>query len=115
MQRELSLLGLIDGPSIVSASSVSLAKTYRQAVRLAWQMRRVKSMTRAMLAAESGLYAPHITDYLNEDDKPSRRDLPASAIYRFEAVVGNTLVSQWMARQAGLTVLEEIQESRRAA
>lgn len=115
MQKELALIGRMDGPSAVSTSAVNAAKTYREAVRLAWQMRRVKEMTRSMLAALAELYAPHVTDYLNSDDKPSRRDLPADAIARFEAVVGNTLVSQWLAGKSGLTVLEEMQENRRAA
>lgn len=115
MQKELALIGRMDGPSAVPTAAVNAAKTYREAVRLAWQMRRVKEMNRAMLAALAELYAPHVTDYLNGDDKPSRRDLPADAIARFEAVVGNTLVSQWLAAQSGLTVLEEMQENRRAA
>lgn len=43
------------------------------------------------------------------------RDLPADAIARFESVVGNTVVSQWIASQSKLTVLEEMQASRLVA
>jgi hypothetical protein len=86
--------------------------TYRAAVRAAWELRRVPLMTRQQLATEAELYPQHVTDYLAEDDKPGRRDLPADAVARFEGVVGNTLVSQWLAAQSKLTVLEEVQATR---
>lgn len=114
-QRELPLLARIDGPSVMPEQYVALAKTYRQAVRVAWRKRRVQYMTKAQLAAETGMYASHITDYLNEDDHPKRRDLPAHHIHAFNVVVGNTLVSQWLAHQDGLTILEEMQATKAAA
>ena len=46
---------------------------------------------------------------LNADDHPTRRDLPGQLIAAFEGVVGNTCVSQWIAAQSKLTVLEEMQ------
>lgn len=110
-----SLMGRLDGPSVAPASLVALATTYRQAVRLCWQLRRVKNMTLAVLAAETGLYASHVSDYMHADDKPSRRNLPAESIAAFETVCGNSLVSQWLASRAHLTVLEEIQATRAAA
>ena len=113
--REFPLMGRIDAPGIAPEQWVRLAKTYRQAVRLAWQLKRVHYMTRRQLASEAELYPQHVTDYLHEDDKPSRRSLPAEAITRFEAVVGNTLVSQWIASQSKLTVLEEITATRAVA
>lgn len=94
---------------------VSRCETYRDAVRTAWEIRRVKAMKKAMLASFADLTPQHVSDYLAEDDKPGRRDLPADAICRFESVVGNTLVSQWLARQSRLTVLEEMQATRAAA
>lgn len=114
-QREFPLMGRMDAPSAVPFQWVRQCKTYRQAVRVAWKLRRVQYMTKAQLAAEADLYAQHVTDYLAEDDKPKRRDLPADAVARFESVVGNTLVSQWLAAQSKLTVLEELQASRVAA
>lgn len=113
-QREFPLLGRIDAPSVAPEQWVRLAKSYRQAVRIAWQLRRVHFMTRQQLAAEADLYPQHVTDYLHEDDKPSRRDLPAEAIPRFEGAIGNTLVSQWLAMHARLTVLEEITATKAA-
>lgn len=111
---ELPLMGRIDGPCVAPAGLVALANTYREAVRLCWQLRRVKGMTKATLAAEAGLYAPHVSDFLNTDDKPSRRSLPAEHISAFEAICGNTLISQWLASRARLTVLEELQASKAA-
>ena len=111
-QLEFPLLGRLDAPSSVPNQWIRAAKTYRQAVRLAWKLRRVHYMTQQQLATEAGLYPQHVTDYLHEDDKPSRRDLPAEAVARFESVVGNSLVSQWLAAQSKLTVLEEMQATR---
>lgn len=114
-QREFPLLGRLDAPSAVPNQWIRAAKTYRQAVRMAWMLRRVHSMTRQQLSTEAELIPQHVSDYLAEDDKPSRRDLPADAVARFEGVVGNTLVSQWLASQSHLTVLEELQATKVAA
>ena len=112
MQRELPLIGLIEPPKVYPRHVVESARTYREAVRLAWQMRRIRGMTKQLLAAEACLYASHVTDYLKEDDRPTRRDLPAHKVAEFECVVGNRIVSQWMAMQSELTVLEEMQADR---
>lgn len=109
MQRELPLLGRIDAPATVPASIVAECSTWREAVRRSWSLRRVHYMSLMQLASEAELYRQHVSDYLAPDDKPSRRDLPADAIARFEAVVGNTLPSQWLAMQSRLTVLEQMQ------
>lgn len=111
-QLEFPLMGRLDAPSVAPRQWVNYVKTYRHAVRVSWQLKRVHHMTRSQLAAEANLYPQHVTDYLHEDDKPSRRDLPADAIARFETVVGNTLISQWLAAQSKLTVLEEMTATR---
>lgn len=111
-QREFPLLGRLDAPSAVPKQWIHHAKTYRDAVRLAWKLRRVEHMTRQQLSTEAGLYPQHVSDYLAEDDKPKRRDLPADKVAAFEGVVGNTLVSQWLAAQSRLTVLEELQATK---
>lgn len=113
-QRELPLLGRLDGPSVVPPQHLA-GMTYREAVRLCWQLRRIKKATRAMLAAECDLYASHVSDYLHPDDEKHRRDLPAHAIPAFEAFCGNTAVSQWIASAARFTVLEEMQAMKAAA
>jgi hypothetical protein len=99
-------------PAVVPRSVIAVIHSYREAVRVAWRMRSIWGMTKQLLAAEAGLYASHVTDYLHEDDKPSRRDLPASRIEDFERAVGNRVVSQWLAMRAEFTVLEEIQADR---
>jgi hypothetical protein len=114
-QLEFPLMGRLDAPSVAPAQWIKQAKTYREATRLCWQLRRVSRMTKQQLSSEAELYPQHVTDYLHEDDKPSRRDLPADAIARFEAVVGNSLISQWLAAQSKLTVLEELTATRKAA
>lgn len=92
---------------MLDPSLVAKCKTYRDAVKLCWEKRRVRNMTKKRLAEEAGLYASHITCYLT--DGKSQRDLPGNGIRGFEWVCGNTAISQWINLQAGLTVLEEIQ------
>jgi hypothetical protein len=112
MQVELPLIGVLNPPKVYPREVVAQALTYREAVRLAWQLRRIRGMTKQQLSAEAGLYASHVSDYLNTDDKPSRRDLPASKVQEFESVVGNRVVSQWLAMRADFTVMEEMKADR---
>lgn len=108
-------MGRLDGPAVAPTRLVTLSKTYRQAVRMAWQARRVRNATLRHLAAETGIPPQHASDYVNQDGKPTRRSLPAERIASFEAFVGNTLMSKWLAAQSKLTVLEEVQAERAAA
>jgi hypothetical protein len=114
-QREFPLLVRANAPSAAPTQWIRYAKTYREAVRLAWKFRAEEDMTRQELATKAKLHPQHVTDYLHEDDRPRRRNLPADAVARFEGVVGNSLVSQWLAAQSKLTVLEEMQATRVAA
>lgn len=113
-QLPLRLLCRLDAPGVVPPSAISTIKTYREAVRFCWDQRRVRNMTRARLAEEAGLYAPHVTGYLNDKAK-NLRNLPAEKVAAFELACGNTAVSQWIAAQSKLTVLEEMQAERMAA
>lgn len=112
-QLELRLLCRLDAPSIVPPSIVAKCATYRDAVKLCWQLRRVRNMTQARLAEEAGLYAPHVTRYLH--DGKTQRDLPAWAISAFELACGNVAITQWLNLAAKLTVVEEMQLLRAAA
>lgn len=114
-QMHLPLLQRIEGPCAVPAQYVKRCATYREAVRLAWALRRVHHMNQRDLAAQAGLRRQHVGDYLAADDAPSRRSLPADKIADFEAVVGNTLVSQWLAQRSTLTVVEQMQATARVA
>lgn len=112
-QLQLPLLCRLDGPSVVPAEHIKACDTYRDAVRLCWRLRRVKAMTSLTLAESAGFPANHRSDYLSDDD--NKRELPAKYIKAFEYVTGNTAISQWIAMNAKLTVIEEVQAARLAA
>ena len=112
-QLALPLLCRLDGPSVVPADHIKACATYRDAVRLCWALRRIKAMTSLHLAEQAGLPANHRSDYLSDNEE--RRELPAKHIKAFEYVCGNTAISQWIAMNAKLTVIEEIQAQRIAA
>lgn len=114
-QRPLQLLARLEGPAVVPPEQIKLAKSYREACRLAWQLRRAKNLTFRSLAEQAGLVYQHVGDYFNADDGRTRRDLPGDAVRAVEEVLGNTAISQWHAMQAGLTVVEELQAMRRVA
>lgn len=82
---------------------------------MCWALRRVHHMTLRQLSCEAGLRPQLVSDYLHSDDCPQRRDLPGQCIAAFERVAGNTCISQWVAAQSRLTVLEEMQAQRAAA
>lgn len=117
LQREFPLLARIEGPAVVPPELMRLATTYRQAVRLCLHIarRRRPGLKLTDVATACGLTRQHVTDYFHEDDKPQRRDLPAEAVRLVEEFFGNTAISQWHARNAKFTVLEEIQAGRVAA
>lgn len=110
--RELPLLGGVVQAQrlVVPAEVVMSLRTYRQACRLAWKLRVVRNLTRRTLAEQAGLYTSHCSDYFSVHE--SRRELPARHIADVERVLGNTVISQWVAQQSSLTVLEELQATR---
>lgn len=114
-QREFPFLQRVEGPQVVPSQWVRVPKTYRDAVKLAWDKRRITNATNQQLANHTGLPPQHISDYFAKDNKPKRRDLPGKGLAKFEEFVGNTLVSQWIAAQSKLTVLEEIQATNQRA
>ena len=109
-QTELRLYCRIDAPSVMHPAEVGTCKSYRDAVKLCWMRRKVRNMTQALLAERAGLYAPHVTGYLHDGKR--QRDLPGWAVPGFELACGNTAVSQWLAGQSRLTILEEMQAAR---
>lgn len=112
-QIPLPLLCRLDGPSVVNDAQIKACATYRDAVRLCWSLRRVKGMSTLSLADAAGFPSNHRSDYLSADE--NKRELPAKYIKAFEYVSGNTAISQWIAMNAKLTVLEEIQAGRLVA
>lgn len=118
-QMALSLLGIVEGAKPVAQSKIKDIASYRDAVRASWTHRRSQRMTRATLSELTGMYPQHVSDYLADSDLDrhgkERRDMPAKYIAAFEAVTGNTYVSQWIAQQSGLTVLEGVIAEKKAA
>ena len=112
-QLPLPMLNWYDGPVVVDESSVEACGSYREAVRACWALRKRVYMTQRQLAEETGCYAPHISDYLSAD--PNKRDLPARNIAAFEICCGNRLISQWVAAQSELPVLQGVVIQRKAA
>lgn len=98
---------------VVPPEVVMRLGTYRQACRLAWKLRVIRGMTQRTLAEHAGLYPSHASDYFSVHE--NKRELPARHIAAVERVCGNTVISQWIAQQSKLTVLEEMQAQRRAA
>jgi hypothetical protein len=115
LTRSLPLMGgVIQAQRLVVPPEVVMRITsYRQACRLAWKLRYPKNLTQRTLAELAGLYAPHVSNYFSVQEH--KRELPARHIAAVEAVLGNTVISQYLAQQAKLTVLEEMQVARRAA
>lgn len=115
-QTRLELaFGMIEGPKAVKKDLVYSCGSFREACRLAWQLKRIRNMSFKLLAERGSFTYQHVSDWFNADDKPTRRSMPAEHIANFEAIVGNTLVSQWVAARSNLTVLEEFQAERNAA
>jgi hypothetical protein len=113
LQAHFPLLGRIDAPSVVPSAALVLIRNYRDAVRLCWALRRAKGLKPTDLG-QYGFTRQHVGDYLNVDDHPTRRSLPGQRIKEFEDLMGNTAITQWLAGQARLTVLEEFQAERAA-
>jgi len=93
-------------PALVIPRLLERARTYRQAVRWCWRLRRPTGLLLSDVGKEYRFVRPHLTDYVKRDDRSHRRDLPAKRIPDFEAACGNAFVSQWIAMQAGLSPLQ---------
>lgn len=91
---------------VVPAQVIDGLPTYRHACRLAWKLRHPRYLTQRDLAGQAGLYPSHCSDYFSP--QADRRELPAKHVGAVCAVLGNTVITQWLARQASLTVLEEL-------
>src|SRR5437899_2675991 len=108
MQLMLPMLTVYEGPRLVDRSVIDAIQTYRDAVRICWDLRIRRNLTKRLLASECGCYASHVSDYISED--VSKRELPAKHVAAFEVQCGNRVISQWLARRAELTILEQFIE-----
>ncbi|MFM0503927.1 hypothetical protein [Paraburkholderia caffeinilytica] len=105
-------------PALAPIDSVAECESFRDAVRLGWELRRIQNMTRSSLAERIGAYASHVSDYMHPDDQKARRNLPADLIDDFEWAAGNRAVTQYLLYKAGieltLTIMEEVIAQRAA-
>lgn len=92
----------MEPPRFVALTIIGECESYRDAVRMAWEMRSISNMTRSALAERIGSYPSHVTDYLLGDDSKGRRSLPADLIDDFEWAVGNRIVTQFLLFKAGI-------------
>ena len=105
--------GVVQAQRLVLPPEVVMGiASFRHACRLAWKLRRTR-ITQRTLAEVAGLYPSHVSDYFSLH--AHRRELPARHVAAVELVLGNTAISQWLAQQSQLTVLEELQAQRRRA
>lgn len=107
----LPLLGGVVQPQrlVVPPEVVMGLRSYRHACRLAWKLRNPR-ITQRTLAEAAGLYPSHVSDYFSLHD--GRRELPARHVGAVCAVLGNTVIAQYMAQCSAVTLLEELQASR---
>ena len=118
-QSRLPLMGgVVQAQRLVVPTQVVMGlKSWRHACRMAYKLARRQGITQAHLAQLTSLYKSHISDYFSVHE--NRRELPARCIAEVEAVFGNTVMSQWIAQQSALTIVEEMQATqaqiRRAA
>lgn len=112
-QLLLPLLGgLVQRQRLVVPPEVVMGiKGWRHACRLAWKLRYPRITQRTLAELVPGLYQSHVSDYFAL--RTDRRELPAKHVGTVEAVIGNTVMSQWLAQQGKLAVLEEMQAERR--
>lgn len=115
-QKALPLVGGVIQQQrlVVPTQVVARLEGYRHACRLAWKLRVQRRLTQRQLAAQvEGLYPSHVSDYFSVH--ANRRELPAKHVGAVERVLGNTVISQWLARDARVTLLEELQQAQREA
>jgi hypothetical protein len=99
--------------AFVPKPEVAECKTFRDACHLAWVHRTRKNLTFSHLAvAIDGLYASHASEYFAKSPISSKgkqlRDLPAKHVAAVQRELGNYAISQWLARMAMLTLMEEV-------
>ena len=97
----------------VPKSEIAECASFRDACHLAWKYRTRKNLTFSHLAVTvDGLYASHASEYFAKNPISSKgkqlRDLPAKHIAAVQVELGNYAISQWLARFAMLTLMEEV-------
>jgi hypothetical protein len=103
--------GVVQAQRLVVPPEVIMGiRSWRHACRLAWKLRHPR-ITQRTFAELTGCYASHVTDYFSVRD--DRRKLPAEKAGVACLVLGNTVLIQWLAQEARVTLIEEMQAARR--
>lgn len=89
-------------PSLAPMHLVVGCRTYTEAVRLCWDLRRYKTMTMTAVSERIGTHPAHMSEMLAPEEAPRKRDLPAKRINDFEWVVGNRAITQWHLTHSGI-------------
>jgi hypothetical protein len=112
-QLALPLLGgVVQAQRLVVPPQVVMGlPSYRHACRLAWKLRN-RRISQRTLAELAGLYPSHVSDYFSVH--AHKRELPAKHVGAVCAVLGNTVIVQWLAQASSVTLMEELQAARSA-
>jgi hypothetical protein len=97
---------------VVPTEVIARLPTYRHACRLAWKMRNPRNLTMRTVAEHTGCYVSHVSDYFSVH--ATRRELPAKYVGSVNRMLGNTIISQWLAHDGEITVVEELRATRLA-
>ena len=104
--------GVVQAQRLVVPPQVVMGlKDWRHACRLAWKLRSPR-ITQRTFAELTGCYPSHVSDYFSVH--AHRRELPAAKAGVACQVLGNTVLAQWLAQGAHVTLLEEMQAERSA-
>lgn len=107
-QQPLPLMGgVVQAQRLVVPPEVVMGiKSWRHACRLAWKLRNPRISQRTFCEL-TGCYASHVSDYFSVH--AHRRELPAQRAGLACQVLGNTVLIQYLAQEARVTLLEEMQ------
>jgi hypothetical protein len=107
-------------PIFLPKSAIAECKSFRDACHLAWENRTRKNLKFSHMASEiEDFYASHASEYFAKEEitkkGKKRRELPAKHVNAVQQELGNYAISQWQARDAMLTLMEEVINSQRGS
>lgn len=119
IQREMPFFMKTEPARFVDSETVSGWTCYRDAVVWCWANRpKDKGMNdqddQATFARRSGAYTSHMSRFVSPSSK-APMELRPDLIPSFEAYTGWRGVTQYLAKQSSVTLMEEVIEQRRAA
>ena len=111
MQREIRIFGSLQKASWVPVEVVDRWQSYREAVVWCWANRPFHGLAepddQALFARHAGVHAPHMSRYVSEFSK-APMELKPDLIPAFEAYTGWRGVTQYLAKQSTVTIMEQV-------